>query len=94
VDLLVDRDGLRIEAVLHELGRDLQIGIDGLTGVPAAELEVADLQLDVRVARVGAKERLVVLEIFRLLIAKGPSPPRRCTAREGNESLPHSVSAA
>ncbi len=61
-DLLVDRDGLGVEAVAHELLGDLQVGVDRIFGLVAPELEVADFESDVGVPGVGFEQTQVVFE--------------------------------
>ena len=61
-DLLVDRDGLGVETVACELIGDLQVRGDRFVGLAQAQLQVADLEPHVRIARIGVEQRLVVLE--------------------------------
>ena len=61
-DLLVERDGFGVEAVLHEAIGDLEVVAHGLLGLALLQVDVADLQADVRVGAVRLEERGVVLE--------------------------------
>src|SRR5262249_29401372 len=73
-DLLVDRDGLRVEAAAREHLGDLGVGLDRLLLVALLEEQVADLQADVRIARVRLEqlvvlgERLVVRALLRVFL--------------------------
>jgi hypothetical protein len=65
-DLLVDRDGAGVEALLRVLPRDLRVGRDRLLDLTPATVGVADLEPQLRVARVELDELLVLRE--RLLL--------------------------
>src|SRR5262249_13472485 len=55
-DLLVERHGLRVEAVARELLRHPQVGVDRLLALALLQVEVAHLEQHVRVVRVGLEE--------------------------------------
>jgi hypothetical protein len=73
-DLLVDRDGLRVEAALRELFGDLAVRFDRRSLIAAFELEIAELQTRIAVIRLSLKmvqvflERLVVSALLDVLL--------------------------
>jgi hypothetical protein len=61
-DLLEDRDGPRVEALLGVLLGDFRIGLDRLLDLPPTPMGVADLEAELGVLRVEFDELLVFLE--------------------------------
>jgi len=73
-DLLVDRNGLRVEAALRELLGNLTVRFDRRTLITALELQVTELQTRIGVIRLSLKmvqvflERLVVGALLDVLL--------------------------
>ena len=65
-DLLEDRDGARVEAVLTVLLGDLAVLGDGLLGLAPASIGVAHLEQELRIPGIRLEELLVLLQGLRL----------------------------